>query len=324
MPFFDFSLDDLRRYAPAVREPEDFDAFWSRTLAESRAAGGRVEVIPVETPLTVIDLFDVTFPGYAGDPIKAWFALPHGATGPLPGIVETIGYNGGRGLAHEAAGWAMAGYAYLRMDTRGQGSGGRVGDTPDPHGTGPAVPGVMTRGIESPDDYYFRRLITDAVRAVDAIRTLPQVDPARIGVLGTSQGGGLTVAVAGLVDGLAAVAPHVPFLCHFERAVGLTDHQPYDEINRYLRGHRDRVESTFTTLSYVDGVNFARRASAPALFGTALQDDTCPPSTVFAAYNQYGPSDVEKEIEVYRYNDHRGGEGFFWLRQAEWMARHLK
>ncbi|WOP19317.1 acetylxylan esterase [Raineyella sp. LH-20] len=327
MPFFDLPLDELRAYAPQVREPADFDAFWTRTLAESRSVGGAVAVVPMPTPLTVVDLYDVTFPGFLGEPVKAWLATPHGATGPLPGIVETVGYRGGRGLAHEAAGWALAGYAYLRMDTRGQGSGSVPGDTADPHGNGPAFPGLMTRGIESPEGYYYRRLITDAVRAVDTLRSLPLVDPDLVSVVGISQGGGLAIAVAGLVEGLVAVTPNVPFLCHFERAVGLTVDTPYDEINGYLRCHRDLVEPTFETLSYVDAVNFAKRATAPALFSTGLQDQTCPPSTVFAAFNHYGaPGSAgadDKHIEVYRYNDHKGGEGFQWPLQVGFVERCL-
>ena len=30
----------------------------------------------------------------------------------------------------------------------------------------------MTRGIDDPANYYYRRVFTDAVRAVDAVRTL--------------------------------------------------------------------------------------------------------------------------------------------------------
>ena len=329
MPRFDLSLDELRRYRPDVREPADFDVFWRRTLEESRAAGASTDVVvrPADTPLTVVDIFDVTFPGFAGDPVKAWLSVPAGAREPLPGVVEFVGYGGGRGLAHTAAGWALAGYAYLRMDTRGQGGESSPGDTPDPHGSGPAAKGSMTRGIESPETYYYRRLITDAVRAVDAVRSLDVVDADRVSAIGISQGGGLTLAVAGLVRGLVAVTPNVPFLCHFERAVGLTDNAPYSEIDTYLRIHRDLVDQTLTTLSYFDGVNFAKRATAPALFSTALEDQTCPPSTVFAAFTHYGaqgsPGATDKDITVYRYNDHRGGGEFQLPLQMAFVAERL-
>src|SRR3712207_7186408 len=111
-----------------------------------------------------------SFSGYAGDRISAWLTTPRDVAGPLPAVVEFVGYGGGRDLPGSSLSWASAGYAHLVMDTRGQGSGwGGGGDTPDPHGSGPSAPGVMTRGVEHPETYYYRRLMTDAVRAVDAV-----------------------------------------------------------------------------------------------------------------------------------------------------------
>ena len=318
MPRFDLPAAELAAYRPDVREPRDFDEFWSRTLATARAAGGEVTRRRVDTPFTVFDVHDVTFPGYDGEPVRAWLTLPRGATEPLPAVVEYNGYGGGRGLPGERSTWAAAGYAHLFMDTRGQGSAwGSGGDTPDPHGSGPAANGFMTRGIDSPETYYYRRVFTDAVRAVDAVRTFAEVDPARVSVAGGSQGGGMTLAVAGLCDGLVAALPDVPFLCHFERAVGLTDSDPYQEVVRYLSVHRGADDRVFETLSYFDGVNFARRATASALFSVALMDPVCPPSTVYAAFNHY-PGD--KRIEVYTHNQHEGGQAHQWYAQASFLA----
>jgi len=73
----------------------------------------------------------------------------------------------------------------------------------------------------------------------------------------------------------------------------------------------------FNTLAYFDGMHFAPRATSPALFSVALMDDTCPPSTVFAAYNQYaGP----KEITVWPYNGHEGGETFQSIEKLRFLA----
>lgn len=320
MPRFDLSLPELETYGPDIREPDDFDDFWAGTIADARSIGGAVQVTPVSTPLTQIDVFDVTFPGFGGEPVRAWLLTPHGATGHLPAVVEYNGYGGGRGLPHERLTWAAAGYAHLFMDTRGQGSGwGSGGATPDPHGSGPATPGFMTRGINAPADYYYRRVFTDAVRAVDAVRGLEIVDPARVAVAGGSQGGGIAIAVGGLVDDLIAVMPDVPFLCHFERAIGMTDRDPYDEVARYLKVNRGATERVMSTLSYFDGANFATRITAPALFSVALHDQTCPPSTVYAAYNRIGAAG--KRMEVYDFNDHEGGGGYQWQAQAEFLGR---
>jgi len=319
MPRFDLSPTELETYLPDVGEPADFEDFWASTLAESRAAGGEVVVSAEASPFRTLDVFDVTFPGFAGDPVKAWLTLPRGIEGPLPAVVEYNGYGGGRGLPVERLGWASAGYAHLFMDTRGQGSmWGSGGGTPDPHGTGPSASGYMTRGIEHPEDYYYRRVFTDAVRAIDAVRTLPQIDPSRIAVAGGSQGGGIALAAAGLSAGLVGVMPDVPFLCHFERSVGFTGQDPYQEVVRYLSVHRGAESRVFETLSYFDGVNLAKRADAAALFSVALLDPICPPSTVYAAFNHYAGAD--KHIEVYPHNEHEGGQAYQWIAQTSFLA----
>ncbi len=304
MALFDLPLTELEQYLPTPDEPADLDDFWARTLTGARAHEVLLDVTPVRTGLATLRTWDVTVAGADGHPIRAWYTRPAGTAGtPLPAVVEYLGYGRGRGFPQERLTWASAGYAHLLMDTRGQGAQyGSGGHTPDPVGSGPASPGVVTRGIDAPETYYYTRLITDAVRAVDAVRVLPDVDPARVAVLGNSQGGGLAVAVAGLVPDLVAALASAPFLCHVGRAVDLTDAQPYGEITQYLSVHRGSAERVFRTLAYVDGMHLARRARAATLFSVGLRDTICPPSTVFAAYNHYGalaPQPPAREIAVY-------------------------
>ncbi|MFI6938161.1 acetylxylan esterase [Streptomyces sp. NPDC050418] len=323
MALFDLPLDQLRSYHPSLPAPADFDVFWEKTLAETREHDLAARFEPVDTGLSGVDVLDVTFSGYGGHPVKGWLILPANASEPLPAVVEYIGYGGGRGLPHMHLLWASAGFAHFVMDSRGQGSGGWAeGGTADPVGSGPAYPGYMTRGIEDPHDYYYRRLMTDAVRAVEAARAHPLVDAARTAVTGVSQGGGLTVAVGGLVPDLAAIAPDVPFLCDFPRAITLTDRMPYREIGGYLQARRADPAKILKTLSYFDGVHFAARGTAPALFSTALEDQTCPPSTVFAAFNAYAGAD--KTIEVYDFNGHEGGGPYQQAVQLRWLPGRLR
>jgi cephalosporin-C deacetylase len=318
VPFTDLSPDQLLDFRPDVAEPADFDAFWTATLAEARAAATAPTLAPLDGPFTALSVTDLTFSGFGGEPVRAWITRPPGDA-PRPAVVEYVGYGGGRGLAGERLQWAAAGYVHVLMDTRGQGSGwGSGGDTPDPHGSGPAAPGFMTRGIDDPATYYFRRVFTDAVRLLEDVRTLPFVDPARVALTGGSQGGGITLAVAGLVPDVGAVMPDVPFLCHFRRSAELTPLAPFTELAGYLAVHRDRVEEVFATLSYFDGVNFARRATAPALFSVALMDEIVLPSTVYAAFNHYRGE--RREIVPYPFNGHEAGQMHQWYRQAAWLA----
>jgi cephalosporin-C deacetylase len=319
MTVYDLPLDQLRDYRPERSEPADFDAFWADTLAISREARPAPSFVEFETGLRTVTTFDVTFGGFRGQPIRGWLLVPADAGGPLPTVVEYVGYGGGRSLPHQWLQWASAGYAHLVMDTRGQGAAWSPGDTPDVDdeaSTG-QYPGFVTRGVDDPKTYYYRRLIADAVLAVDAAAAHPLVDPGRMAVSGKSQGGGLALAVAGLVPGIRAAAIDVPFLCHWRRAIEITDAYPYRELVHYLSVQRGSVEAVLATLDHVDGLNFAARASAPALFSVGLMDEICPPSTVFAAFNHYaGP----KDIRVWPYNGHDAGELTQQLERYRFLA----
>src|SRR4051812_10324442 len=320
MAQFDLPVDELWRYRATAPPPGGLGPFWDATLTEARAAARPAAAAQVDTPLRQITTFDVTFTGFAGQPVRAWLNMPTGAEGPLPVVVEFIGYGGGRGLPWEWLLWACAGYAHLVMDTRGQGGTWRGGDTPDPDpaGAGPSTPGFLTRGVPDPHRYYYRRLVTDAVRAVEAAAELPGLDADRLAVVGTSQGGGLALAAASLAaERVAAVVAQVPFLCDVRRAVTLTDADPYHELVRFCRIHPDRAATAMATVDHVDMVHLVPRAAAPALFAVALHDDICPPSTVFAAYQAYaGP----KEIEVYEWDGHEGGRAHFEQRALAFIA----
>lgn len=330
MALFDLPLEQLEKYLPHVPEPADFDAFWRAALATANGPVLLDIARPAEpTGLELFDTWDVAFAGFGGDPVRAWYTRPAGREDPLPAVVEYLGYGRGRGLPHERLAWPSAGYAHLLMDSRGQGDQyGTGGDTPDPRGAAHGGLGPVTRGILDPEHYYYRRLITDAVRAVEAVRALPGVDARRVAVVGNSQGGGLALAAAGLVPDLAAVMAAAPFLCHIQRAIDITDAPPYGEIVTYLSVHRTAEQAARRTLSYVDAVNFARRAKAPAHFGVGLRDTVCPPSTIFAAYNHYGTANGNTEppprtLHVYPFNNHEGGDALHSRRQLLWLGAQL-
>lgn len=313
----DMPLELLRAYRPELTAPDDLDAFWDETLAEARAVARPSVRADVAAPLRALKVQDLSFTGYAGDEIRGWVVRPHGDE-VLPAVVEFIGYGGGRGLPGEKTAWAAAGYVHVIMDTRGQGSTWSVGDTPDPHGSAAAFPGVMTRGIRDPYDYYYRRLYTDAVRLVDEVRTFDGVDPARVAVTGGSQGGGLAIAAAALAgDAVAALMPDVPFLSDFPSAIQRTPSAPFTEITRFLAVHRDAAADALRTLSYVDGAILARRITAPALFSVALMDDVVLPSGVFAAFHALASDDAV--LEEYAYNGHEGGGYRHWMKQVAWL-----
>jgi cephalosporin-C deacetylase len=303
--FVDMPLPELQSYRPDIGEPDDFDQFWSDRLADARGSVAAPVLTPADTPLIHQDVFDVTFPGAGGDPIKGWLSIPRNVADNRPVIIEFVGYNGGRGDPLDWLGWPASGFPHFIMDNRGQGGGWRRSDTPDPSDNGaPSSNGFLTRGIADPKSHFYTRMFVDAVRAVDAVTNLPMMAGRQVVVTGASQGGALALVAAHLHPAVVAALPDVPFLCHIQRGSAVTPARPYAEIAEYCSvNHRD-IPTVLRTLSYLDIVNHARRTTVPALFSVGLLDEITPASTVFAAYNHYaGP----KEIEVYPYNGHEGG-----------------
>lgn len=320
MAYTDLSPAELLTYRADVNYPSDFVSFWNATLLESRAQARPSTYQQVKTPFKQLDFYDLTFTGFAGDSIKAWLSGPAGFLKndrKLPAVVEYLGYGGGRGKPGAEIKWSSAGYIHLLMDTRGQGGDwGSGGDTLDPHPTSSAAIGQLTNGIENRDTMYYRRLITDAVRAIDTILEIPSVDPTKIVLTGLSQGGGLALTAGALHPQVSAVLPDVAWLCDYHRGATLVDVPPYRELRRYFAVYPDRVESIMANLAYIDGVNFARIANAPAYFSVALMDDCVPPSTTFGAYNEYAGN---AEMEIYPFRGHEGGLYPHFLKQIAWL-----
>lgn len=321
MALFDMPLEELRTYRPERAEPNDFDDFWKRTLAQTADSELAARFAPHSAQLTEVEVYDASFAGWDGQRVSGWLIVPKHAPKPVSCVVQYLGYHRGRGTAHDHLMWPATGRAVFVVDTRGQGAAvaDHAGNTADPDGGDhPQTPGFMTRGILSPEHYYYRRVFADAVRAVDAAKAHPAIDPDRICVAGASQGGGIATAVAGLRDDIAAALVDVPFLTHFRRALEITDNDPYQEIVRFLKTRRGSEQQVFRTLSYFDGQHHAARASCPVLYSVALMDQTCPPSTVFASYNHW--AHPAKAIEVYPWNAHEGGSADHREIQLRWLS----
>lgn len=321
MPLSDLPLEQLQAYRYPRAAPADLESFWADTLAAARVAGGEVTVTPADTAVTAFDISDVTFPGFDGEPIRAWWTRPKDLTEDLPVVVEYIGYGGGRGLPHERMLWAAHGYHHFVVDSRGQGSMGMVGDTPDPHGSGPAANGYFTRGIDAPENLYYRRLYTDAARAIDAVRTLPGVRADRVAVWGHSQGGGLALAAAALVPDVVACAARTPFLCGIQRSAQVSSTGPFAEVVNFQATHRDLAEQAATTLDYIDCALLAPWIKAPVWVCVALMDTTCPPSGIYGAINNLT---VPSDVVVRPFNGHEGGAAFDEADLGPWFAARLR
>jgi cephalosporin-C deacetylase len=305
-PLYDLPLEALREYRTSAREPDGLDGFWAGAIEAARARAIEPVLVPYEpAAYGALAAFDVTFSGADGDPIRAWYLRPASAgTAALPCLVAFVGYGGGRDLPAAHSLYPACGFATLVMDTRAQGGTWSTGDTPDRGAgeSGPEHPGVMTRGIASPETYYYRRLYVDAVRAVETAASLEGVDAERIAVAGASQGGALALAAAALAPNVVRLChADVPFLCDIERGMDVAIEHPYLELVSFLALHPELEDAVRHTIRHVDNALLATRIRARTLVSVGLRDTIAPPSTVFAAYNAIT---APKEIAVYPYSGH--------------------
>ncbi|MFF9563687.1 acetylxylan esterase [Leifsonia sp. NPDC014704] len=263
--------DALLGTAP-LPTPDDYDAYWASALDDAARHPLAVQLEPVDTGLTAIDVFDISFAGADGRRVSGWLRLPRHREGRLPGVVHFNGYGAGRLDPIDDLTWPVAGFAQLVMNTHGQGGGST---------------GHLLDGIEDPHRFYYRGVFVDAARAVDALRSLDEVDGDRIAAIGNSQGGGIALGVGALRPELSAVLAQAPFLTDAPQGIRLARNGPWLELRAYLSEHPDRSDAVARTLAYVDGVTSARHASAPGWISDGLEDDICPPETARAAAEAY-------------------------------------
>lgn len=316
MPLIDLPLEQLQAYQPAPPAPADLAEFWTTTLAEAGRTPLNETLEPVDYPVPELDVRRAYYDGWRGARICSWFIARRGARA-LPTLVFYHGYGGAKGQVYDYLGWALQGYAVLAVDVRGQ-AGESTDNVSYPGGH---VSGWMTQGVLSRDDYYYRGVYVDCVRALDFVAGQPEVDANRIGVLGGSQGGGLSLAAAALDHRPKLCMPDVPFLCHFRRAVDVSNVNPYLELAVYCNRYPEREAEVFRTLAYVDNLCLADRIQCPVLMTVGLQDLVCPPSTVFAVFNTI-PGDA-KEIQVYPFGGHETFPAHH-ERKIAWARRILK
>jgi len=302
---YDLNLEELKQYKPKLTKQADFEEFWAETLQELSKVKLTYDLQPYDYPSKGVKVFRISYRGFNHADIDGFFAVPD-APGKYPGIVVYHGYNWAYdGQIHDTVNLALHGYAVLQMLVRGQ-QGDSVDNVVSSHGH---PKGWMTKGILSKEEYYYRAVYMDSVRALEVLASMENVDSTRIGVTGGSQGGALTLAAAALSDIPGVAVASFPYLCHFERAIDITPQMPYLELNEFFRRYSDPAveEKAKRTLTYYDIMNHAPSIKCPVLVSSGLVDEITPPSTIFAAYNQMS---CPKEIAVYRYFGHEYIPGF--------------
>jgi cephalosporin-C deacetylase len=305
---------DPYRYQVRVERPPDFDEFWAGLMAEAAA-------IPLEPSLTPdplrsnerVEVYEIHYDSLDRVRIAGWYCVPREShlPPPYPALLLVPGYISDPTLPKS---WAELGYAAVGVAPRGKLRSNAAFN--------PGYPGLLVQDIVDRNTYGYRGFYIDAARAVDFVLGRPEVDRARIGVHGSSQGGALTITTAALrPDVIACGAAGAPYLCGFMDAARLTNSYPYQEINEYLRLHPDHEPLVRETLSYYDGINFAPLIKASMLVYIGLEDDVCPPETGLAVYEAMT---CPKELIATPRCAHDAGAYWVNKKVEEFLAAHLR
>jgi cephalosporin-C deacetylase len=243
--------------------------------------------------------------------VAGWYCRPARRAARAPAIMLLPGYQMDPPIPKE---WARKGYAALSVAPRGKLRSNRQFN--------PGYPNLLTHNIVDRHTYAYRGFYVDTWHGIDFLLSRPEVDPARLGVTGSSQGGGLTVTTAAMRPEVRAASAGAPYLCGFVDAIELTHTYPYEEINDYLRLYPARRADVEETLAYFDGICFADRIACPIIVNVGLQDNVCPPETGYALFDRIGAAD--KRLYPYDGHGHDAGRARHGAVVDAFFARHLQ
>lgn len=293
--------------------PEEIDLFWRRTRDEL-AKQALETTIELATDNVPFELYHVAFYSLGGVRVRANLAKPIDVGSPkrrYPAIISAPGYSGvafGEALAD-----CQRGYVLLQVYPRMQGASAQFLPRDPVLGTN-----WLLYGIESPDQYYYHGAFADLCRGIDYLLTRDDVDAGRIGAMGSSQGGFLSLGLAAIDNRIKAVAAHVPFLCDlrhnpcFNPAGG-----PDTYWGQMPTPDMDQLLSTF---DYFDPVNLAPRITMPVALSSGGQDEVCPPNTIRAVFDRL--PDI-RSLTHYPQLSHTPRTDFFAM-TWEWMRTYVK
>jgi cephalosporin-C deacetylase len=285
-----FDPDNIK---PTVQDPSDFDSFWSNVIADARKLNldPKLTLMP-ERCTSETNVFHISFQNEApGSRIYGILAVPK-KPGRYPAILKVPGA-GIRPYAGDVR-TATNGIITLEIGIHGI----PVNLDPQVYSdlNAGALSGYNTVKMNDKNSHYYKRVYVGCVRAVDFIFSLPEFDGANIAVTGGSQGGALTIVTAGLDKRIRFAAGLYPALC---------DHTGY--LNKRAGGwphyFRDRQPKPgeVETLAYYDVVNFARRVTVPGFYTWGFNDLTCPPTSMYSAYNVIT---APKELVIFQETGH--------------------
>jgi len=272
---------DPLQIKPSLPAPANFDAFWSEQKRQLAEVSVNPRLSPVSSPQPGIDCFDLQADS-VGAPVSGYFAKPAGAAPKSLPIILTVHGAGVRSSSLSGSvSWAKQGFLALDINAHGIPNG-----KPNEFYTDLAngeLKDYRHRGRESRETVYFRGMFLRLVRALDFLTTQPEWDGRTVVVHGSSQGGAQSIVAAGLDPRVTFFAAGVPAMCdHTGVVAGRVNGWPKLVPN----GLDDKPDAkVLEAARYYDAMNFATRTKAAGIVTVGFIDTTCPPTSVYAAYN---------------------------------------
>jgi cephalosporin-C deacetylase len=264
---------------PSMPPPDDFVAFWEGKKKALAAVPMNPQTTPVKSPTEAVDVFDLQAESL-GAPVSGYFARPkHAQPGSLPAILTVHGAGVRSSVLTAASSWAKEGALALDINAHGL-PNGKEKEFYDALVAG-TLKDYRRAGRESRETVYFLGMFLRLVRAIDFLTAQPEWDGRTVVVSGSSQGGAQAIVAAGLDSRVTFFVAGVPAMCdHTGAVVGRIAGWP-----KFIETKEKPSPEVVTAVRYYDAVNFAARAKAPGYFTVGFIDTTCPPTSVFAAYN---------------------------------------
>lgn len=269
---------------PSMPVPEDFDAFWAAQKAELAKVPMKPTLTPVQSPAKTVEAFDVQIDCAGGKPVSGYFGRLKGAKPKsLPAILHVHGA-GVRSANLGSTYWAANEGGMLSMDINAHGiPNGKPKEFYDALNAG-ELKDYRFEGNKDREKVYFKGMFLRMIRALDFLTAQPEWDGKTLIVYGASQGGFQALAAAGLDERVSFICAGVPAGCDHtgsaaNRIAGWPKIVPND-----AEGKPDA--KALQVSRYIDCVNFATRAKCKgAVVTVGFIDTTCPPTSVYAAYN---------------------------------------
>ena len=309
MKYAEYHEESLKSRIISQNKTSDFADFWTSQIAGLRA-------IPLSFKREKLDLpyekafttYKVTFSTHDETMVEALFSVPAGDPGrKLPCVAY---FHGGGGKKRIYPDVVSTGVCCFAMDVRSQG-----GTTVDQatYQTGDSMGSLMSRDVTCKESFYMRNIYLDAVRAMDVIAMMPEVDSSRIVTFGQSQGGALSI-VASAFSGLSRKCyVSEPSYCCLHKRLELGS-GVFGAAKDFLRRYPEKTDAALETLTYFDINNIVSCLKVPTDFCLALADPICLPEFVYSAYAHV---EAPKQIHIYPFVPHYTPEAYDFFVHGE-------